>query len=509
MPSRISRLLLLLALAGVAAAAAPEAHALRPPVVWLKGEGNYTKAHRPAQSVDRIVVHVTEGSFWGSVQWLQNPRAHVSSHFVVGRGGKIVQLVHLSDIAWHAGHWGTNVRSVGIEHEGFTYGPNGFTKAQYEQSARLTAWLAKRSLMPIDRKHIIGHSEVPGGHGHTDPGPNWNWKRYLELVRQYAGTTPPLKITDMSLRRNDVVSGRIPWKITTTAAAQRVEFRVNRRTAWVDRTRPFTFGKTARGFDTLRLPNGRHVVEVIAWRGTKKWSQRFPIVVRNLPFRLTTGGAVHWAKVKGVITVTAAPTGAGVERVVFKVNGRRALVDRKAPYAFRWDTRKVRNRAHPVEVVAYSTDGRVATRRLTVVVANVVPKPKPKPAPKPAPAPAPNPAPAPPPKPAPKPSPAPAPVVPPLAITSQSVKAGQVVDGLVLWRVEATGKPVRVEFLIDGVKVGADVAAPYTFGWDTTAAAPGPHRLTARAVGANGKTVAASVTVTVPARPETASTPTP
>ena len=51
----------------------------RPPVVWLKGEGNFTKAHRSPQSIDRIVVHVTEGSFWGSVRWLKNRRARVLS----------------------------------------------------------------------------------------------------------------------------------------------------------------------------------------------------------------------------------------------------------------------------------------------------------------------------------------------------------------------------------------------------------------------------------------------
>ena len=31
----------------------------RPPVVWLRGEGNFTPAHRSVQSIDRIVVHVT------------------------------------------------------------------------------------------------------------------------------------------------------------------------------------------------------------------------------------------------------------------------------------------------------------------------------------------------------------------------------------------------------------------------------------------------------------------
>ena len=116
------------------------------------------------------------------MRWLKSPRAHASSHYVVARSGRIVQLVHLSDIAWHAGNWGTNEQSVGIEHEGFTYGPDGFTGAQYRASARLAAWIARRALMPIDRKHLIGHVDVPDGRGgrggsshHTDPGPHWNW----------------------------------------------------------------------------------------------------------------------------------------------------------------------------------------------------------------------------------------------------------------------------------------------------------------------------------------------
>ena len=126
----LRRVIVLAATVAVSSLVVPVADAAvgaRPPVVWLRGEGNFTPAHRSVQSIDRTVVHVTEGSFWGSVRWLRNPRAHASSHFVVSRNGRIIQLVHLSDIAWHAGHWITNEQSVGIEHEGFTYGSAGFT----------------------------------------------------------------------------------------------------------------------------------------------------------------------------------------------------------------------------------------------------------------------------------------------------------------------------------------------------------------------------------------------
>ena len=111
----LRRVCVLAAAVAVACLVVPVADAAvgaRPPVVWLRGEGNFTKAHRSPESLDKIVIHVTEGAFWGSVRWLQSPRAHASSHYVVARSGRIIQLVHLSDIAWHAGTGGrTSSRS--------------------------------------------------------------------------------------------------------------------------------------------------------------------------------------------------------------------------------------------------------------------------------------------------------------------------------------------------------------------------------------------------------------
>jgi N-acetyl-anhydromuramyl-L-alanine amidase AmpD len=166
--------------AGVSAAAANAGGVERPPVTWVRGDGSYTKASRKPQAIKLIVIHVTEGGFHGSVYVLTGARSHASAHYVVGRDGRIMQLVHLSDIAWHAGNMAINRESVGIEHVGMTYDPEGFTRPEYVASAKLAAWVARRSLMPIDREHIIGHSEVPdpadpaelGGSDHpTDPGP--------------------------------------------------------------------------------------------------------------------------------------------------------------------------------------------------------------------------------------------------------------------------------------------------------------------------------------------------
>lgn len=57
---------------------------------------------------------------------------------------------------------------------------------------------------------------------------------------------------------------------------------------------------------------------------------------------------------------------------------------------------------------------------------------------------------------------------------------------------------VRVEFFVDGNKVGEDTTSPYTYSWNTTTIANGSHTLTAKAWDAsNQSTTSAGVTVNV------------
>ncbi|WP_330350577.1 N-acetylmuramoyl-L-alanine amidase [Streptomyces sp. NBC_00582] len=154
------------------------------PAEWQPAtSANYTAADRPASHpVDLVVVHVTQTDFAKTLAVFQNPKKRVSAHYVVrSADGHVAQCVRESDIAWHAGNWDHNTRSVGIEHEGWVDRPASFTDALYERSARLTASVCERHGIPRDRAHIIGHYEVPGT-DHTDPGPHWDWGRYMRLV---------------------------------------------------------------------------------------------------------------------------------------------------------------------------------------------------------------------------------------------------------------------------------------------------------------------------------------
>ncbi|MDT0528020.1 N-acetylmuramoyl-L-alanine amidase [Micromonospora sp. DSM 115977] len=159
------------------------------PAAWAPAStSNYTVASRPtSHSVRYIVIHVTQGSYAGSISWFQNPAAQASAHYTFrSSDGAVTQSVREKDIAWHAGNWTYNTQSIGIEHEGYVDNAAWFTDAMYRASATLTRSLANKYGIPKTRTHIIGHHEVPGA-THTDPGPNWNWSYYMQLVNQQTG----------------------------------------------------------------------------------------------------------------------------------------------------------------------------------------------------------------------------------------------------------------------------------------------------------------------------------
>ncbi|MFE3826533.1 N-acetylmuramoyl-L-alanine amidase [Streptomyces sp. NPDC059092] len=173
--------------AGAAEAAGPAGRlgaVAYPPTHWIPAStSNYTVASRPTQySVDFVVIHVTQETFPDARDIFQNPAKKVSAHYMVASAdGYIGQFVREKDVAWHAGNWDYNTRSIGIEHEGWVDQPAYFTDALYASSAALTAAVCDRYAIPRTRAHIIAHSEVPGA-THTDPGKYWDWARYIDLV---------------------------------------------------------------------------------------------------------------------------------------------------------------------------------------------------------------------------------------------------------------------------------------------------------------------------------------
>ncbi|GAB1514098.1 N-acetylmuramoyl-L-alanine amidase [Actinophytocola sp. KF-1] len=146
---------------------------------WVAAHpNNYTPGR--ASAINVVVIHVTQGSYAGTVSWFQNPSSGVSAHYVVrSSDGEITQMVRDGDTAYHVRS--ANSRALGIEHEGFVDNPSWFTDSMYRSSAALTKWLCERHGLPKTRQYIQGHNEIPGN-DHTDPGPHWNWTYYMSLV---------------------------------------------------------------------------------------------------------------------------------------------------------------------------------------------------------------------------------------------------------------------------------------------------------------------------------------
>lgn len=397
MGSRGRILSVIVAALALASAYAAVAQARDLEVLWLRS-ANHTSSARGIRSVDRIVIHVTEGSFWGSVRWLRNHRSHGSSHYVISRGGDVVQLVSTSDVAWHAGNRWVNRHSIGIEHEGFTR-RGGFTEAQYRASAKLVAYLAARAGMPVDRRHVIGHAEVPhpSGHGvggidhHTDPGRKWNWKRYLALVRTYSKNpvkptytrripkvaalpAPKPRPKPSVVRPGAVVKGIALWDVPRIRrlwgrGVYRVEFFVDGKLRWRDRVGPFAFAR-GRGWDTRTVPNGRHLLtaKVYGRRGYRML-RRYPVRVDNKPIELLLEGVAPDGGARGDVTIDIAPS-YPVTRLVLYVDGKAVSRDGSAPYRLHWDSTAAAEGPHELLVYGRTAGGRRAARLVPVVVAN-------------------------------------------------------------------------------------------------------------------------------------------
>ena len=154
--------------------------------------GNFDLAQRESDGMDIrfLIVHDTETSYDTAISIFQNSHNYVSAHYVIrSRDGQVTQMVENKNVAWQAGNWNFNMHSIGVEHEGFAIdGRTWYTDDLYASSAALTRYLAAKYAIPLDRAHIIGHDDVPGPSTsfvagmHWDPGPFWDWSRYMALL---------------------------------------------------------------------------------------------------------------------------------------------------------------------------------------------------------------------------------------------------------------------------------------------------------------------------------------
>jgi hypothetical protein len=344
---------------------------------------NYAPAKRSAAAVRLVVVHVSEGTYAGAISWFRNPRAHASANYVVGREGAITRMVSNRDVAWHAGNGWVNRHSLGVEHEGYTGVVGTVTDAEYRSSAVLVAALLRRSLLPIDRRHVIGHNEVPdplrpwltGGFSHhTDPGRYWDWGRYMAYVRSYArGVVPPpaaFDVTTNGIAFGQTVAGAVRFEATPVGEpADHVDLRLDGRKIETLSTPPFVLSGGA--WDTMLVANGRHVLTAHAVATDRRVADASVVVtVANPAVKIKSVSVDDGQVLAGTVHWTAAITGAPA-RVEFLVDDVVRGASTQRPYAFDWDTTLETSGLHALVVRALRSDGKIlASRTVLVIVAN-------------------------------------------------------------------------------------------------------------------------------------------
>ena len=144
---------------------------------------NFDKKKRSYKSIKFLVIHYTGmQSERESIKRLCNPKAKVSSHYLISQNGKVYQLVMDNRIAWHAGKscWGKyknlNKNSIGIEmvNKGHKFGYTNFKKKQLSNLIKICQNLIKK--YKIKSQNIVGHSDIAPLRK-LDPGEKFPWKK--------------------------------------------------------------------------------------------------------------------------------------------------------------------------------------------------------------------------------------------------------------------------------------------------------------------------------------------
>jgi N-acetylmuramoyl-L-alanine amidase len=124
-----------------------------------------------------ILHHTSDDTVDQALRTLADPLRRVSAHYLIGRDGRIIQLVDERARAWHAGEskWAAdtdlNSSSLGIELDNNGHEP--FADAQISALLRLLADIRERYHLPA--ANFVGHADV-APRRKTDPSRYFPWK---------------------------------------------------------------------------------------------------------------------------------------------------------------------------------------------------------------------------------------------------------------------------------------------------------------------------------------------
>ncbi len=135
--------------------------------VQLLDENPYSRPGTPLERINDIVVHYTANpgttaqqnrNYFNSLAQQNGESAtSVSSHFIIGLDGEIIQCIPLSEISYASNDRNFDTVSIECCH---LEADGKFTDATYQSLIRLCAWLEKE--LKLKEGSIIRHYDVTG-----------------------------------------------------------------------------------------------------------------------------------------------------------------------------------------------------------------------------------------------------------------------------------------------------------------------------------------------------------
>ena len=168
---------------------------------------NFSKKKRPKKDVKFVIIHYTGmQSKIESIKRLKDEDAKVSCHYLLDRGGNVIQMVKEDYIAWHAGKskWKNfkdlNKFSIGIElvNRGHNFGYENFPNKQIQSLIKLCKALKRK--YKINNQNFLGHSDIAPLRK-MDPGEKFPWKK---LSKSNLGIWYKIEKANLAIKKNDI-----------------------------------------------------------------------------------------------------------------------------------------------------------------------------------------------------------------------------------------------------------------------------------------------------------------
>ncbi len=158
---------------------------------------HYTPASRDEDDIYLLILHSSSGAGTAEElrQYFARGERQVSYHYIIDAAGKLATSVEPDDIAYHAGNWDTNKRSIGIGLIGVA-GQATFPAAQLRTLIELMGNLSNRFDLSLLRVYdyadgrlylpfgVAQHANVWGA-DHTDIAPRFQIRDICAKARDY------------------------------------------------------------------------------------------------------------------------------------------------------------------------------------------------------------------------------------------------------------------------------------------------------------------------------------